>query len=133
ITLLGRAGDSGGGGVNKSAQQGLVADNPDVMLDTRAIRNAVEQPGDVGRAADGFEFTVSAEFLCQRDQVDGTRGVRKIHHARVNTAVGIEEKVFGLQVLGSLIVGKVVEKNRAEDRALSFYVCRKCLRGNVIS
>src|SRR2546430_221558 len=62
ITLLRRPGDSSGGGVNEAAQQGLVADNPDVMLDTRPIGNTVEQPGDVGRAADGFEFAVPAEL-----------------------------------------------------------------------
>src|SRR6266700_7671733 len=103
------------------------------MLDTRPIRNAVEQPGDVGRASDGFELAVPAQFLRKGDQVNGSRGISKVDHARVNAPVRIKQKVFGLQVLGSLIVREIVEKNRAEDRALSFNVCRKRLRGDVIS
>ena len=45
----------------------------------------------------------------------------------------VEEKVFRLQVLGRLIVGKVVEQNSAEYRALRFNVRGKRLRGDVSS
>src|SRR5436305_3048965 len=76
---------------------------------------------------------MATEFLRQRDQIDRTRRVGQIHHARVNAPVRIEQKVFGLQVLGSLVIRKIVEQDRAEDGALSFYVRWKSLRGDVIS
>src|SRR5579864_7225520 len=43
IALLGSARNSGGGGVNQSAQQRLVANNFDVMLDARPVRDPIEQ------------------------------------------------------------------------------------------
>ena len=61
------------------------------------------------------------------------RRLREIHHAGVDAPVRIQKKVFGLEMLGGLIVGKIIEKNCAENGAFGFDVCRKGLRGNVIS
>jgi hypothetical protein len=36
--------------------------------------------------------------------------------------VRVEREVFDAQMLGGLVVGKVVEQDRAQNRALSFYV-----------
>ena len=52
IALFGCASDCGGGCVNQSAEQRLVADNADVVLDARAVGNAVKQPSHVRRSAD---------------------------------------------------------------------------------
>src|SRR5439155_17406178 len=122
ITLLRRARNGRSGSVNQAAQQCLVADYLYVMLNARPVRDAIEQSGDVSRAADGFEFGMTAEFLGQRNQVDGPRRLGEIDHARVNAAVRVEEKVFGLKVLGGLIISKIVEQHRPENRAFSFNV-----------
>ena len=50
VALVGRACDGGGRGVNQPAQQRLVADNLDVVLNARPVRHAVEQSGNVGHS-----------------------------------------------------------------------------------
>jgi len=40
-------------------------------------------------------------------------GFGEIHHAGIDAAMGIEGKIVCLQVLGSLVVGKIVEQDRA--------------------
>ena len=65
---------------------------------------------------------MTIEFLDQRDHVDGPGGFGEIDHARINTAMRIERKIFDAQMLGSLVVGEIIEQDRAEDGALGFYI-----------
>src|SRR6185437_950824 len=133
IALLRCASNGRGGCVDQAAKQRLVSDNLDVVLNARPVRYAIEKAGNVGHAADRLEFRVTAEFLGQRDQVDGMGSLSQIDHSRVNPTVRIEQEIFRLQVLRSLAVGKVVEQDRAQDRAFCFHVDRKRLRGDVVS
>ena len=45
----------------------------------------------------------------------------------------IEREVLRLQMLGSFVIGQIVEQDRAQDRALGFNVCRQSVREIVIS
>ncbi len=125
IALVGSAGNGGVGDVNQSPQQRLVAHDLDVMLDARPVRNAVQQARDVADVANRLQFLAPVQFLDQRDHVNRTRRLRQIDHARVNAAMRIEREIFRLQMLGSLVVGKIVEQNRAQNRALGFHVGRQ--------
>ena len=133
IALVGGAGDGGIGGVNQSAQQRFVADNLDVVLDAGPVGDAIDQAGDVADIADRFEFLVPVELLDQRDHVDRPGGLGQIHHARINAAVGVEREVFRLEMLGSLVVGKIVQQDGAEDGTFGFHVGRKAVRETVVS
>ncbi len=113
------------GSGNQPAQQRLVADDLYVMLDTRAVGNSLEEAGNVRHISNGLQIFVPIEFLDQRNHIDRPRGFRKIDHARVNAPVGIEREVFDPQMLGCLVVGKVVEQDRAQNGALGFYICGK--------
>src|SRR5207247_1915605 len=70
IALLGGAGNGCCGGVNQAAQQRLVTDNLDVVLNAGTIGNAVEQARQIGIAANGFELALAIEFLCESDLVN---------------------------------------------------------------
>ena len=56
--------------VDQAAQQRLVADDADVVLDARPLGNAVDQRREISHAADGFDLFAAVEFLDQRDHVD---------------------------------------------------------------
>ena len=65
------------------------------------------------------------DSLDQRDHVDRPRRLRQVHHARINPPVRIERKILHPQMLRRLVVSKVVEQDRAQNRALSVYIRRK--------
>ena len=131
IGLIGGAGDCGVGCVNQSAQQGFVADDLDIVLDAGTIRNSVREAGNVADVANGLQIFVALEFFGQSNEVDGTGRLGEIDHASVDAAVRVERKIFDAQVLGSLVVGEVIEQDCAENGALGFYVRRKSADGVV--
>jgi hypothetical protein len=47
--------------------------------------------------------------------------------------MGIEQKIFRFEVLGRLIKGDVIKKDRAQDRALGLDIGRKALGRDVLS
>jgi len=75
---------------------------------------------------------MAVQFLDQGNQVDGPRGFGQVHHPRINTAMGVERKIVRLQTLRGLVVGEIVEQNRAQDGALGFYVGRQTMRETVV-
>ncbi len=103
------------------------------MLDARPVGNAIEQSGKIGIAADRFELGVALQLLGQRQMVNRPRRFGKVHHARINPPVRVQQKIFRLQVLRSLVVSQIIEQNGAQNRALGLDIRRKALRGNVIS
>ncbi len=110
---------------NQSAQHRLVADNLDVVLNARPVGNAIEQARHVGHIADRLQILVPIQFLDQRDHVDRPRRFRQVHHPRINPPVRVEREIFDPQMLGGLVVGKVVEQDRAQNRAFGLDVRRK--------
>ena len=68
---------------------------------------------------------MAIKLLDQRDHVDRARRLGQIDHARIDAAVGVEREVFGPEMFGRLVVGEVVEEDRAQDGAFGFYVCGK--------
>ena len=108
--------------MNQSAQQRLVTNNLDVMLDAWPVGHAIEQRRHVPHIADGLQFLVPRQFIDQRDDVDWPRRLREIYHARINAPVRIQRKIFCPQMFRGLVVRKVVEQNRAQDGALGFHV-----------
>src|SRR5208282_2122866 len=98
----------------------LVANDSDVMLDGRAVGNAIEQSRDVGEIADGLQIPLLIEFFGQSNGVNGPRRFGQIHHARIDAPMRVKGKVFRFQVLGGFVIGVIVEQDGAEDSALSF-------------
>ena len=47
--------------------------------------------------------------------------------------MGVEREVFRFEVLGSLVVRKIVQQDGAENGTFCFYVCRKTMREIVVS
>ena len=47
--------------------------------------------------------------------------------------MGIERKIFWLQMFSRLVISQVVEQDCTEDGTLGLNICRQRLRGNVIS
>jgi hypothetical protein len=123
--------------MNQPAQQRLVAHDLDVVLNARPVRHAIQQARHVAHIADRLQILVPIEFLDQRDHVDRTRRFRQIDHAPVNPPVRVERKILDPQMLRRLVISKVVEQDRAQNRALGFYVRRKSadvvVRGRHIS
>ena len=111
--------ENGGiGNADQAAQDGLVADDSDVVFDGRTVGHAVEQAGDVADIADSLQIFLLFQFFDQRDDVDGPRRLGQVHHARIDASVRVDGKVFGLQVLGGVVEALIVEENGAENSAL---------------
>ena len=132
VALVGGAGNRGIGGVDQSAQQRLVANNLDVVLNAGPVGYAIHQAGDVANIADGLEFLVAVELFDQRDHVDRPGRLGQIHHAGVNAAMRVERKIFRLEMLSRLVVGKIVQQDGAENGTLGFNVGRQAVRETVV-
>ena len=126
IGLIGCARNRSVGGVNQPAQQRLVADNLDVMLDAGPVGNAIQQRRNIRHVADGLQFFVPVQLFDQRDDVDRPRRLGQIDHARINAAMRIEREIFRPQMLRGLVVGKIVEQDRAENGALGLHARGQC-------
>ncbi len=72
IGLICCARDRGIGGVNQSPQQGLVADDLDVMLDARPVGYAVQKARHITHIPDRLQVFMPIKFLDQRDHVNRT-------------------------------------------------------------
>ena len=99
--------------MDQGAQQRFVAHDLDVVLDAGPVRHPVEQSGNVSRAANGFQLAIAGELFGQGDQVNRVRRLGKVNHPRVNSTVRVEQKIFGLEMLGCLVIGEVVGQDRA--------------------
>jgi hypothetical protein len=44
----------------------------------------------------------------------------------------IEREIFRLEMLGGLIVGKIVQQDGAENGTFGFHICRKTVRETVV-
>ncbi len=107
--------------VDQAAQQRLVANDADVVLDRRPVGHAVDQRRQIRNAANRFHLFAAVEFLDQRDHVDRTAALLQVAHARINAAVRVQRKVVRREVFGGLIVERIVQQDRAQDRALGFH------------
>ena len=112
--------DDGVGGVDKAAQHRLVAHDADVVLQRGAARHAVGERGEVSGSTDCFQLLVAQQLLGQGDDVDGPVGLGELGDALVDAAMGVEEKVLGLEGGERFVLQGVVEQNGAQDGALGF-------------
>ena len=119
--------------MNQPAQQCLITNNLDVVLDAGPVRDAIYQAGDIANIADGLEFLVTVELLDQGDHVNRPGGLSQVHHARIDATVGVEGEVLGLEMLGCLIVGKIVQQDSAENGTFGFHVRWKTMRETIVS
>ncbi len=79
----------------------------------------------VGHPADGLDLLVPGQFVCQRDDIDGPLLVHQLGHAQVDTSVRVEREIVGLDPLGGLGMGGVVQQNGAEDGLFGINISRQ--------
>ncbi len=108
--------------MDQPAQQRLVAHNFDVVLNARPVWHAIQQARYVTHIADRLQILVPIQFLDQRDHVDRPRRFRQVDHARINPPVRVERKILDPQMLRRLVIRKIIQQNRAQNRALRFYI-----------
>ena len=63
------------------------------MLDVGRARHAVDERGDVGRAADFVELAGAPELFLQRDEVDRVAALGELHHLVEDAAVRVAEEI----------------------------------------
>ncbi len=124
LGLLAGFGDGRIRHVDQPAQNSLVADDANVMLDRRPVRDAIQQAGNVADIADRLQVLLLLQFFDQRNDVNRPGRFSQIHHPRINPPVRVDGKVFRLKMLGRIVEGMIVEQNRAQDGALGFNVSR---------
>ncbi len=118
--------------VDQPAQQRLVADDADVVLNVRPLGNAVDERRKISHAADGFDLFAAVQFLGQRDHVDRPAGLLQLAHARIDAAMRVEREIVAGEMFGGLVVEGVVEQDGAEDRALGFHADGKSALETVV-
>ena len=94
------------------------------MLDGRPIGHAVKQAGNIADIADRLQIPLLLQLFDQRNDVNRPGRFGQVHHARINAPVRINGKILGLQMLGGIIEGVIIQQHSAEDRALRFNVRR---------
>jgi len=85
------------------------------------LGNSVDERREIRHTANRFYLFAAVEFLDQRDHVDRASGFLQIAHARINPAMRVEREIIGSEMLGGLVVERVVEQDCAQDRALGFH------------
>ncbi len=107
------------------AEGRLLFDDARVVLDVHRARDAVDERGDVGRAADFVELARSAELVLEGDEIDGVVALGELHHLVEDAAVSVAEEVSRVDDLGRQIERVVVEQDGAEDGPLGFEIVRE--------
>ena len=103
----------------------LLLDDPRVVLDVGRARHAVDERGDVGRAADLVELAGSPELLFERDQIDGVAALGQLDHLVEDAPVRVAEEIVRVDHLGGEVERVVVQQDRAEHGAFGFEIVRK--------
>ncbi len=115
FALVGGAGDGHGADAHQLAQQALVLDDADVLLDDRAARQTLSERGQISYAADGLDLLVAGQLVGQGDDVDGALHVHQLRHAQEDAAMRVQGEVVGCQLFGGLGVGGIVQQDGAQD------------------
>ena len=80
LRLVARADDLVAG-VDERAEERLVLHDARVVSDVRRSRHAVDEPGEVGRAADLLQIPDTEELLAERLEIDRTaRALEELRH-----------------------------------------------------
>ena len=107
------------------AQRRLLFDDARVVLDVGGARDAVDERGDVGGAADLVEIAGAFERVFQRDQIDRLAAFGELDHPLEDAAMRVAEERARVDDRRGDVERFVVDENRAEDRALGVEVVRK--------
>ena len=74
------------------AKRRLLLDDAGVVLDVGGARDAVDERGDVGGAADFVEIADAIERLLQRDQIDRLAALGELDHPLEDAAMRVAEE-----------------------------------------
>ena len=107
------------------AQRRLLAHDARVVLDVGGVGQAVDERGDVGRAADFVELSRAGELFLERDEVDRVSPLAQLDHLLEDPAVRVAVEIARGQDLGGLVERVVVDQDGAEDGSLRFEVMRQ--------
>ncbi len=77
---------------DQAAQRELLLHDAGVVLDVGRARDAVDERGDVGRAADFVELAGALELLLQRHEIDRRAALGQIDHPLEDAAVRVTEE-----------------------------------------
>src|SRR5258708_2867479 len=104
--------------MDQTAKQGFVFDDLDVLLNVLDAGKPVGKRRYIRDPADRLDLFVLSQLFGERDKIYRASGVGELSHPQINAAMGIERKVFSLQRgLRRLMVGEIVQKDRAQDGA----------------
>src|SRR5262245_38418530 len=95
------------------------------MLHVHGARQTVDECGNVRRAANFVEIPRAAQFLFERDEVDGIAAFDELDHLVEDPAMRVAVEVARVDDLGGEVERVVVEQDRAENRTLRFQVMRE--------
>ena len=68
---------------------------------------------EVGHTAHRFHFFAPRQLFRQGHNIDGPPGIDQLRHAAVNAAVRVQRKIVGAKLFRRLVIGMVVEQDRA--------------------
>ncbi len=117
--LLRRNGDA--------AQRGFVADDLDITVEIRNVRQPVIERNQIAQAVDRLQFVVAKQFVRDGDPVDLLAALVQFAHARKNTAMLFERKVVVRYNSGNIDKARMVQQDRSEDESFSIDVGGKTL------
>ena len=107
------------------AQRRLLADDARVVLDVGGVGQAVDERGDIGRAADFVELSRARELFLERDEVDRVSPLAQLDHLLEDPAMRVAVEIARVENLGGLVERVVVDEDGAEDGSLRFEVMRQ--------
>ena len=122
--LVGRRDDLVRGG-DQAPQRRLLLDDPRVVVDVGRARHAVDERGDVGRAAHFLELARATQFLLERHQIDRVAPLGELDHLVEDAAVRVAEEIRRVDHFGGEVERVVVQENRAENGPFGFQIVRK--------
>ena len=111
-------------GVNQTAQQRLLFNDPGVMFQIRNTRDAVDELREISRSARGLEFSLAAKLVAERNQVDGLLRLAQLDHVVEDAPVLIGKEIFRLELFNRRVQRVIIEEDGAKHAALGFQILR---------
>ena len=121
IALVRRPGDGGVADADQLPGQRLVLHDADVLFDAGPARKPFGEGREISHPAHRLDLLAASQFLRQGHDIDRAMSVDQLRHAAVDPPVRVEREVFGAKLFRSLVIGMVIEQDRAQNRTLRLY------------
>ena len=121
FALVRRASDGRVADSDQLPGQRLVFYDPDVLFDARPARKPLSEGGEIGDTAHRFHLLAAGQLLREGHNINRAMGVDQLRHAAEDAPMRVQREIFPAELFRRLVIGVVVEQDRAQNRTLRLH------------